>query len=65
MVGIYSKIGIELTSVIESTGTFNVANGDRAPRVAQIRQAQATADGIEFVVIKDFFELPDTRPAPE
>jgi ABC-type branched-subunit amino acid transport system substrate-binding protein len=42
--------------------TYNAAGQDRAPRMAQIRQVQFT-DGVpEFVVIEDFFELPDTRP---
>ena len=44
---------------------FDVRDGNRAPRQAQIRQAQLQEDGsIEFVVIEDFFELPDTRPSP-
>ncbi|HNS40577.1 MAG TPA: hypothetical protein PKJ56_10090, partial [Promineifilum sp.] len=43
--------------------TMNAKGEDRAPREAQIRQAQVNADGqIEFVVVQDFFELPDTRP---
>ncbi len=43
--------------------TMNAEGEDRAPRQAQIRQAQVNEDGaIEFVVIEDFFELPDTRP---
>ncbi len=42
---------------------FDVQNGNRAPNMAQIRQAQATAEGtIDFVVVEDFFELPDMRP---
>ncbi len=43
--------------------TWNAAGEDRSPREAQIRQAQLNDDGaIEFVVVEDFFELPDTRP---
>lgn len=43
--------------------TMNAAGEDRAPREAQIRQVQINADGVpEFVVVQDFFELPDTRP---
>ncbi len=43
--------------------TMNAEGEDRAPREAQIRQAQLNDDGaIEFVVVEDFFELPDTRP---
>jgi branched-chain amino acid transport system substrate-binding protein len=43
--------------------TMNAKGEDRAPREAQIRQAQVNDDGgIEFVVVEDFFELPDTRP---
>lgn len=46
--------------------SLNAMGEDRAPRQAQIRQAQVNADGkIEFVVIEDFFELPDTRPPAE
>jgi ABC-type branched-subunit amino acid transport system substrate-binding protein len=42
---------------------FDVRGENRAPMKAQIRQAQVNAEGqIEFVVIEDFFELPDTRP---
>jgi branched-chain amino acid transport system substrate-binding protein len=50
---------------IDSGGLFtmNAAGEDRAPRMAQVRQAQVNDDGaIEFVVVEDFFELPDTRP---
>ncbi len=42
--------------------TMNAAGEDRAPREAQIRQAQLNDGMIEFVVVEDFFELPDTRP---
>lgn len=41
---------------------FDVRGSNRAPNQAQIRQAQAGADGVDFVVVEDFFELPDTRP---
>lgn len=44
--------------------TFDVRGGNRAPASAQIRQAQANAEGgIDFVIIQDFTELPDTRPS--
>jgi branched-chain amino acid transport system substrate-binding protein len=43
--------------------TYNAEGQDRAPREAQIRQVQVAEDGTaEFVVVEDFFELPDTRP---
>ena len=46
--------------------TMNAAGEDRAPNMAQIRQVQFGDDGTaEFVVIEDFFELPDTRPPAE
>ncbi len=46
--------------------TLDVRGENRAPNMAQIRQAQLNADGvIEFVVVEDFFELPDTRPPAE
>lgn len=42
---------------------FNVVDGNRAPNMAQIRQAQVQADGsVDFITVQDFFELPDTRP---
>lgn len=42
---------------------FDVQGENRAPRVAQIRQAQVVDGTVEFVVVEDFFELPDMRPA--
>jgi ABC-type branched-subunit amino acid transport system substrate-binding protein len=46
--------------------TMNAAGEDRAPNMAQIRQVQFGEDGTaEFVVVEDFFELPDTRPPAE
>ena len=43
--------------------TWSAGGEDRSPREAQIRQAQLNDDGaIEFVVVEDFMELPDTRP---
>jgi branched-chain amino acid transport system substrate-binding protein len=44
---------------------YDVRNGTRAPRVSQIRQIQRVDDALEFVIVKDFFELPDTRPYEE
>jgi branched-chain amino acid transport system substrate-binding protein len=42
---------------------FDVRGENRAPMQAQIRQAQVNDEGmIEFVVVEDFFELPDMRP---
>lgn len=51
---------------IDALGIFalDVRDGNRAPQVSQIRQAQAQADGsVDFVLIQDFTELPDTRPS--
>jgi hypothetical protein len=43
---------------------FDLRDGFRAPRMAQIRQWQLQDDGtIIDVQVQDFFELPDTRPA--
>ena len=42
--------------------TINVEGSDRAPRTAQIRQWQWNGESMDYVVIEDFFELPDTRP---
>jgi branched-chain amino acid transport system substrate-binding protein len=44
---------------------YDVRNGSRAPHQAQIRQVQMVDDNLEFVVVQDFFELPDTRPTAE
>ncbi|NIM94675.1 MAG: ABC transporter substrate-binding protein [Anaerolineales bacterium] len=44
---------------------LDVRDGTRAPREAQIRQAQLVDGEIQFVVVQDFFELPDTRPPAE
>lgn len=43
---------------------LDVRDGFRAPREAQIRQAQMVDGAIQFVMVEDFFELPDTRPSP-
>ena len=45
--------------------TYDVREGTRAPREAQIRQAQLVDGKVDFVVVQDFFELPDTRPPAE
>jgi len=49
---------------VSAGGLFDldVTNGNRAPQQSQIRQVQATDNGLEFVVVQDFFQLPDTRP---
>ncbi len=41
---------------------YDVRGSNRAPNMVQIRQAVAGAEGVDFVVVEDFFELPDTRP---
>lgn len=46
--------------------TLDVRDGNRAPSQAQIRQAQVQEDGsVDFVVVENFFPLPDTRPSVE
>ena len=53
---------------ISAAGVFemNVEGSNRAPNMAQIRQAQIMPDGsVDFVVVQDFAALPDTRPQPE
>ena len=71
MVGFEGLTGEAVFNAMQDMGTIdagglftmNAAGEDRAPREAQIRQAQLNDDGaIEFVVVEDFFELPDTRP---
>lgn len=73
-VGLEGLSGAEFFNAMQELGTidaggiysFNANGEDRAPREAQIRQAQLTEDGaIEFVVVEDFFELPDLRPPAE
>jgi branched-chain amino acid transport system substrate-binding protein len=44
---------------------FDVEGENRAPGQAQIRQVQLVDGEIEFVVVEDFFQLPDTRPPAE
>lgn len=44
--------------------SYDVSNGSRAPHVAQIRQVQLVDGSPQFVVVEDFFELPDLRPSP-
>jgi branched-chain amino acid transport system substrate-binding protein len=44
---------------------FDARGETRSPRVAQIRQAQDVDGTIDFVVVQDFFELPDMRPPAE
>ena len=59
---------MEELGIVSANGLFNldVQEGNRAPTRAQIRQAQLNDEGqIEFVVIEDFMELPDTRPSEE
>lgn len=45
--------------------TYDVRGENRSPREAQIRQVQMVDGKIDFVVVEDFFELPDTRPPVE
>lgn len=74
MVGFEGLTGEAVFNAMQDMGTIDVggmatweAGGeDRSPRMAQVRQAQLNDDGaIEFVVVEDFFELPDTRPPAE
>lgn len=45
--------------------TFDVRGENRAPSRAQIRQTQLVDGEIQFVVVEDFFDLPDMRPPAE
>lgn len=45
--------------------TYDVRGENRSPREAQIRQVQMVDGDIDFIVVQDFFELPDTRPPAE
>ncbi len=54
--------------VVSASGLYelDVRGQNRAPGKAQIRQAQLNDEGqIEFVMVQDFFELPDMRPPAE
>lgn len=73
-VGFEGLTGEAVFEAMQDLGTIDSAGmavmradgENRAPNEAQIRQAQLTEDGtIEFVVVEDFFELPDTRPPAE
>ena len=44
---------------------YDVRDGTRAPRSSQIRQVQLVDGALEFVIVKDFFVLPDTCPPAE
>ena len=41
---------------------MDATNGTRAPPPYPIRQDQAVDGVLQFVVVEDFFQLPDTRP---
>jgi branched-chain amino acid transport system substrate-binding protein len=53
--------------VVNSLGImeWDVRGINRSSRRAQIRQAQLVDGEIQFVVVKDFFDLPDTTPPAE
>jgi branched-chain amino acid transport system substrate-binding protein len=50
---------------VDALGVFeyDVRGESRAPHKAQIRHVEMVDGKIQFVVVKDFFELPDTKPA--
>jgi branched-chain amino acid transport system substrate-binding protein len=71
MVGFENLSGVAFFDAMKDLGTpsaaglytLDVRGENRAPNMAQIRQAQLNDEGqIEFVVVEDFFELPDMRP---
>jgi branched-chain amino acid transport system substrate-binding protein len=53
--------------IVDNLGVFqfDVRGENRAPSQAQIRQVQLVDGEIQFVVVEDFFQLPDTRPPAE
>ena len=53
--------------IVDNLGVFHydVRGENRAPSQAQIRQVQLVDGEIQFVVVEDFFQLPDTRPPAE
>jgi branched-chain amino acid transport system substrate-binding protein len=42
--------------------SYDIRDGSRAPHVAQMRQIQMVDGEVQFVMVRDFFELPDLRP---
>jgi branched-chain amino acid transport system substrate-binding protein len=72
-VGFENLDGVAFFDAMKDLGTIS-ANGlfdldvrgeNRAPNMAQIRRAEVVDGTIDFVVVEDFFELPDTRPPAE
>lgn len=45
--------------------TYDVRGETRAPRVSQIRQVQLVDGELQFIIVQDFFELPDMKPPAE
>ncbi|MBW8010865.1 MAG: ABC transporter substrate-binding protein [Chloroflexi bacterium] len=58
---------LQLASPVSVLGVweYDVSGELRAPTFSQMGQVQLTDSGIEFVVIEEWFELPDTKPAAE
>jgi branched-chain amino acid transport system substrate-binding protein len=73
MAGFENLSGATFFEAMQDLGTipalgiyeFNVEGENRAPNMAQIRQVQLVDGAPQFVVVEDFFELPDTRPPAE
>jgi branched-chain amino acid transport system substrate-binding protein len=73
MVGYDNLSGATFFEAMQDLGTIpalgiyelNVEGENRAPNRAQIRQVQLVDGAPQFVVVEDFFELPDTRPPAE
>jgi len=71
MVGFENLDGMAFFDAFKDLGTvsalgifeYDVRDGTRAPRQSQIRQVQLVDGELQFVIVKDWFELPDTRPS--
>jgi branched-chain amino acid transport system substrate-binding protein len=69
--GFENLSGVTFFDAMKDLGTISagglydldVSGENRAPKIAQIRQIQMVDGSLDFVLIEDFFELPDTRPA--
>ncbi len=55
----------EMGSISDGVLTLDVADGSRSAHQSQFRQMQFDGEKINFVVIQDWTELPDTAPTGE
>lgn len=65
LTGANVKATMESMGQLTGAGVLHIdaADGSRASHRAQIRQWQWNGESMDYVVVQDWFELPDTRPA--